>query len=639
MATDLILGTAGHIDHGKTSLIRALTGTDTDRLPDEKRRGITIDLGFAELELGPYRLGIVDVPGHERFIRNMLAGATGTDLALLVVAADDSVKPQTREHLEILRLLDITAGVIALTKCDLADPDWMELVEEEIRELVRGTFLEQAPIVRTSTVSQDGIPELRDALLAAATRAGQTCLDEYKSVPFRMAIDRTFTIAGHGTVVTGSVSSGAACLGDEMMIEPGAIPVRIRGLQNHDRAVENVRRGQRAAVNLVGVHHRQVQRGHELTTPGQLKPSKLLTTSLTLLASAARPLKSRSRIRLHIGTAEVLARVNLLGAERLEPGGQSAAQLYLNEPCVTAWSQPFILRRESPMMTIGGGQVLAPHADPIRQPDEVVLKKIENLTERAELNRASASLFFTGLRPWRLEDLAFKAGIQDAKAVFRQLIDRGDLIEFELSPTRRTFLHREVVQQLEQRIEATLRKLHNEFTLRSKFERAMILNRFAYLNNEPLIVLIMERMRKAGRLLVTTHGVSLVGCGPQLSQNEKKLHAQLVTRFRESGLQPPSIKDCQQSAAKLSKSVPDLIALATADGELVEISRDMYLHTDVHRELRETLRRVLASGRGITISEIREILETTRKYAVPLAEYLDRTGFTRREGDLRVLAK
>ncbi len=639
MATDLILGTAGHIDHGKTSLIGALTGTDTDRLPDEKRRGITIDLGFAELELGPFRLGIVDVPGHERFVRNMLAGATGTDLALLVVAADDSVKPQTREHLEILRLLDITTGVIALTKCDLADPDWMDLVEEEIQELVQGTFLEQAAIIRTSTVTQDGIAELRDALLCAATQAAQEYPAEHNSAPLRMAIDRTFTITGHGTVVTGSVSSGVANLGDGLMLEPGAIPVRVRGLQNHDRTVNTVRRGQRAAVNLVGVHHRQVKRGHELTTPGQLKPSKLLTTNLTLLPSAPRPLKNRSQIRLHVGTAEVLARVHLLGTELLEPGGKSSAQLYLSEPCVTSWSQPFIVRSESPMITIGGGQVLAPHAEPIRRPDEKILKMLDNLAERNELVRAAACVFFIGVRPWQPEDLAFEAGIKDPQTIFQQILDQGDLVEFELSPTRQICLHREVVSQLEERIEATLRKLHAEFTRRSKFEQATILNRLAYLDNEALIALIIERMRKTGRLLVTPHGISLVGCGPHLSQNEKKLHAQLVEQFRKSGLQPPSAKECQQSAGTLSKSVPDLIALAVADGELVEISRDMYIHADVFGQLLETLKRKLADGHGITISNMRETLETTRKFAVPLAEYLDRTGFTRREGDLRVLVK
>ena len=272
MSVDLILGTAGHIDHGKTSLIRTLTGVDTDRLPEEKLRGITIELGFAQLVLGNYRLGIVDVPGHERFVRNMLAGATGMDLALLVVAADDSVKPQTREHLDVLRLLDLPAGVIALTKCDLADADWMALVEDEVRELVAGTFLAQAPIIRTSTVTGAGLDAPREALTAAAQRANTTGRAARLEMPLRMPIDRSFTVAGYGTVVTGSVSSGRAAVGDRLIIEPGHIEVRVRGLQNHQQAVEEIHSGQRAAVNLAGVRHDQIRRGQELASPGYLAP-------------------------------------------------------------------------------------------------------------------------------------------------------------------------------------------------------------------------------------------------------------------------------------------------------------------------------------------------------------------------------
>ena len=320
MVTDLILGTAGHIDHGKTSLIRVLTGVDTDRLPEEKKRGITIDLGFAELCVGQYRLGIVDVPGHERFVRNMLAGATGMDLALLVVAADDSIKPQTLEHFEILRLLDLRAGVIAVTKCDLVDATWIELVEDEIRDVVRGSFLATAPIVRTSTTTGQGLDTLRTELAGAAEWAGQSRTRDAASAPFRMAIDRTFTIAGHGTVVTGSVSSGGTQVGDELSIEPGGLRVRVRGLQNHDRPAQQVQRGQRAAINLAGVHHEGIERGQELATPGHLRPSRLLTVQLRAVDSLVRPIKNRSRVRVHVGTAELLATLTLLDTDTLRAG-------------------------------------------------------------------------------------------------------------------------------------------------------------------------------------------------------------------------------------------------------------------------------------------------------------------------------
>src|SRR3954471_22047810 len=273
---DLVLGTAGHIDHGKTALVRALTGVDTDRLPAEKQRGITIDLGFAALQVGEYRLALVDVPGHERFIRNMLAGASGLDLAMLVVAADDSVMPQTREHLEILRLLGLSGGLVALTKCDLAEPSWVGLVEDEVRELVRGSFLEGAAIVRTSATTGQGIDDLRRELERLCERVTL----RQDSGLFRMAIDRSFTVAGHGTVVTGTVASGSVALGDELQWLPAGQAVRVRGLHRHDRPVERIARGSRAAINLVGVHHAEIRRGQELAAPGYLEPTRILSVEV-----------------------------------------------------------------------------------------------------------------------------------------------------------------------------------------------------------------------------------------------------------------------------------------------------------------------------------------------------------------------
>ena len=423
MTTDLILGTAGHIDHGKTSLVHSLTGVDTDRLPEEKRRGITIELGFAELTVGDYRLGIVDVPGHERFVRNMLAGATGMDLAMLVVAADDSVKPQTREHLEILRLLNLEAGVIVVTKADLVEPDWLQLVEDEIRELVDDTFLADAPLVHTSVVTGQGLEELRQRLKQAADRVVVGRRLQRLRGPFRLAIDRVFTIAGHGTVVTGSVSSGRARLGDELLIEPGALRVRVRGLQNHDRAVEEVHRGQRAAINLAGVHHESLDRGQELCSPGHLVPSRVLTARITLLAALGRILKDRTRVRIHIGTAELLATLRLLGKDLLEPGESAPVQLFLNKPAVSVWSQPFVLRSESPAVTIGGGIVLDPNAERIRGVDEETLEWIARLTAADADERSAAALYFANLRDWQPQDLPRTAGVEDVERARRGCVN------------------------------------------------------------------------------------------------------------------------------------------------------------------------------------------------------------------------
>jgi len=637
MTIDLILGTAGHIDHGKTSLINALTGVNTDRLPEEKRRGITIELGFAELEIDPYRLGIVDVPGHERFVRQMLAGATSMDLALLVVAADDSVKQQTREHLDILRLLDLPAGVIALTKCDLADEEWVELVEEEVREIVADSFLADAPIIRTSATTKAGLDELRKALKSAAEHAYQARSGKTQA-PFRMAVDRTFTVTGHGTVVTGSVASGSAKLGDILMLQPGHREVRVRGLQNHDRSVEEIHRGQRAAINLAGVHHDEVGRGHELASAGHLRPSRLLTAKISLLPDAPRPLKDRARVRMHVGTAETMASVRLLDADVLQPGENALVQLFLSEPVVVTWSQPLVLRSESPVHTIGGGIALDPDAERIRRPDEAILQLLNDLAAQDEVRRAGAALFFAGLRGWQPEDLARTAGVDDPSSVTQALQQGGPLQQLNLARGRTLQVHREALQRAYGHVEKTLAKLHAQNPLRAAHERSTVAHRLAWLGDAALVDAILEKMQAAGRVKLTATKVSLAGHGPQLSRGEQQLYQQIVERYREAGFQPPSVDEVQQEAVKHRDAVPQLVALAAAEGELVEFAQDFYLHAEHEAHLRDRLAEEIHERGGLTVSEIREILDTTRKFAVPLCEYLDRIEFTRRQGDVRVLA-
>jgi selenocysteine-specific elongation factor len=637
MTTDLILGTAGHIDHGKTSLIRALTGIETDRLPEEKKRGITIELGFAHLDLPPYRLGIVDVPGHERFVRNMLAGATGMDLALLVVAADDSIKQQTLEHLEILRLLKLPAGVIAITKCDVAQSDWLNLVEEEIRGLVADTFLAQAPIVRTSSHTGAGIDELKDKLKTAAEIANQSDRLLMIDAPFRMAIDRTFAIEGHGTVVTGSVSSGRAKIGDELSIEPGGISVRIRGLQNHDQAVEAIHRGQRAAINLAGVHHDQTERGQELTTRGYLLPSKLLTVNLMLLEHIKRPLKNRMRARLHIGTAELMCTVRLIGRESLEPGESCPAQLYLSQPAVAIWNQPFVLRSESPVTTIGGGQVLDPNAGRIRFIDEMTLKHLAGLSAPDGLERASAAAFFAGLQELTPADFVRHAGVKDAESIAQRLVDRGDLVEFQLSHARKQFVHQDVLNVLSERFADALKTLHLQHPLRSVFAKSSFLSGFQYLGDQSLLEAILKYTQQQKVIRVTPRGISLEGYGPSLSQNEQKLMLQILDWYLQAGLETPTVKACVQQATKNRESVPQLVQIAVNDGELIEISSDYLLHSDVEKKIRDQIAQSTIMQEGATMSQLRDLLGTTRKYAIPLFEYFDRVGFTLRDGDLRKL--
>jgi selenocysteine-specific elongation factor len=638
MAIDLILGTAGHIDHGKTSLIKALTGTNTDRLPEEKKRGITIELGFAELDLGDFRLGIVDVPGHERFVRNMLAGATGIDLALLVVAADESVKQQTREHFEILKLLGVTTGVIALTKCDLPDPDWIELVEEEVRELAAGSFLAEAAIVRVSSLTGEGLAALREALFAAAGKAAAAQVTRSSGGPFRMAIDRVFSITGHGTVVTGSVSSGTATVGDELVVEPGGIAVRLRGLQNHDRTVQQVHVGQRAALNLAGIHHDQVQRGQEVAATGHLSPSKLLAARLHLLASAPRPLKNRSRLRLHVGTAELMASVVLLDVEELAPGASCLVQFYLSEPAVTTWRQPLVVRQESPMITIGGGVVLAPAATKFKRRETEPIAMLQQLEAEEPLQRAAAAVYFAGLSPWNPRDLARTAGIENGQAAVDALTKQGEILALDMPPNRRLLVSRLRLEGYFQRIEHALTRLHDEFPLHAMLDRSRLLARLDYLGSDALVEAMINSMAKAGRVWRTERGIALAGRGPQLTNNEQKLVGDLIEIYHTAGLQPPTVDEVRARVTRNQAVVPQLIALAATEGHLVSVSTGFYLHRDVERQMRQTLGNQLAESGGLTVSQIRELLGISRKYAVPICEYLDRAGFTRREGDLRMLA-
>jgi len=637
MTTDLILGTAGHIDHGKTALIRALTGVDCDRLPEEKRRGITIDIGFAELDLDGFRLGIVDVPGHERFVRNMLAGATGMDLAMLIIAADESIKPQTREHLEILKLLDLPAGVVVLTKCDLVDSDWIDMVEAEVREFVEGTVLADAPILRVSAITGQGIAALKSALVDAARIAARR-REHTSHGPFRMAIDRVFTIAGHGTVVTGSVTSGICRLGDALLVEPGEVPVRVRGLQNHDRTVDAVQRGQRAAINLVGIHHEDVRRGHELSTPGHLVPARVLTVKLSLAKSTPQPLKGRSRVRIHLGTAEILASVVLLDRDRLEPGQTAYVQLLLQEPAVSTWNQPLVVRSESPLRTLGGGRVLDPNARRLRRPDAEQLEQVALLESADPLERASAALFLADVGDWQPADLSRTAGVDDPQAAFVELRRQGKLWPVVLSPTRQVYLHTLVRERLARRVEAALAHLHSQNPLKLTIDRAAVAHGFAYLGDTPLFDAILEFLRATDRVRVTPRGIGLAGHGPKLSQNEQKSLVQLVEQYLAAGVEPPTVKEVQQQLQRNQSSVPSLIALAAADGQLVEIGAGLYLHADVERSVRARLRGPLAEG-GLTVGQIRELLGTSRKFAVPICEYLDRIGFTRRAGDMRQLAE
>jgi selenocysteine-specific elongation factor len=625
---DLVIGTAGHIDHGKTALVRALTGVDTDRLPAEKQRGITIDLGFASLELGGRCVAIVDVPGHERFIRNMLAGASGLELAMLVVASDDSVMPQTREHLEILEILGLVGGVVVLTKCDLADPAWLALVEEDVKGLVRGTFLESAEIVRTSATTGLGIEQLE----ASLTRLCESAPDRDDPGLFRMAIDRSFTVAGHGTIVTGTVASGEVAVGDELELFPGGRSVRVRSLHRHDRPVERVARGARAAINLVGVHHSEVARGDELATPGYLADSRILSVEIQASDEAPRPLRHRGRYRVHLGTAEVSATLSLLE--------EGLAQLILASPVAAVHGQPFVIREESPPATLGGGRVLAPLARRrIRRRDLGEIERLRRLASVDTSIRIAAALASYGLADWTDRILVRDSGVPVSGVA--QAVDgleaSGALVGLPIGPRRTVRVLAEVASELEGRVLRTIARLHEASPRFSSIARARVASSLADLENDALVSSLIDGLEASGRVVANCRSVALAGHEPKLSQAERKLKREIAEAYRIGGFSPPDPSEWTIKGNPRSSTVSELLALLVDEEQIVEVGPGLYLDRDSEAEMRRKVTERLAEGRSMTMADLRDLLGTSRKFAVPIGEYLDRIGWTRREGDARTI--
>ena len=632
---DLILGTAGHIDHGKTALVRVLTGIDTDRLPDEKQRGITIDLGFAALELGETRLAIVDVPGHERFIRNMLAGATGLDLAMLVVAADDGVMPQTREHLEILRLLGLSGGMLALTKCDAADPSWTDLVEEEVRELIKGTFLEGCDIVRCSAITGEGIDTLKRSLGRLVDR----CPPRPDAGPFRMAIDRAFTRPGFGAVVTGTVISGQVAVGDELEWLPKRQILRVRGLHRHDRPADWVGKGMRAAINVVGAHHTEILRGQELAAPGYLKPTRVLGVEIAASPDAVRPLKHRARYRLHLGTAEVLATLTLADRNRLEPGETTLGQLLTESEVVAVSGQPFILREESPATTLGGGRIVQPTGPRIRRRDGAATLRLGRLASLDANTRMHAAIEGYAIAPWTDVQICREAGVPlgDVPARLSEFLATAEVVSISVGHGRTLRLARPVLDVFEGRILHALHRLHLRNPRQSAIPRASLRAELPDIDDARLIDCLIDRLNERKAVAADGGTVALASFEPALSQAERKLKAEIHAAIRDGSFSPPDAADFAARAGARAKVVPELLTLLVEEGRIVEIAPGLHLDSECQRAMLELVRVRLADEPTMTMSNLRDLLGTSRKYAVPFGEYLDRIGLTRRDGDVRRL--
>jgi len=629
-----VVGTAGHIDHGKTLLVKALTGTDTDRAPEEKARGITIELGFAFLG---EEVTIIDVPGHERFVKTMVAGVSTIDVALLVIAADDGIMPQSREHLDVLQLLGIKRGIIALNKVDTVDEEWLELVEDEVRDFVQGTFLQDADIHRVSAQSGEGIDGLRAHIeqMATATQARQV------DPPFRLPVDRAFVVKGFGLVCTGTLIAGELNEGEAVEVLPAGERARVRNLQMHGRSVERVGAGDRAAVNLSGIDHEKVQRGDVLMAAGIFKATSMLDVRLRLLPSSAVELEQRARVRLHMGTAEVLARVVLLDCDILLPGGEALAQLRLETPLCAAWGDRFVMRRYSPALSIGGGTVLDTHPLKHRRADEDTCTYLSTLENDDPLAVVEAFLLGAGDRMIAQSELVGKLALS-ARRVGELLADleRDGRIVQVGAEGERSLLHVHVKQVWEERIKAALMAYHVEFPLRAGLRREELRQRSARYAQSELFDQVLAHMESEGQIIMSAAVVR--ACGHQIAFDEAEEALRQRVEEAVHTRDWPTLKDAAGLARELAVQLKDLEAVLGALqslGVVVVLEGGLLLHADVVVEVRTSLVDYLDEKKQITVAEYRELIHGNRKCALALLAHFDGEGLTERQGDLRVLVK
>lgn len=626
----VIIGTAGHVDHGKSTLITALTGINPDRLKEEQERGMTIDLGFAWLTLPDGQVvGIVDVPGHERFLKNMLAGAGGVDVVLLVIAADEGIMPQTREHLDILRLLDVKAGVVALTKCELVDQEWLQLVTEEVRRFLQDTPLKEAPILPVSAVTRQGLDELRNALQEAVERVPAREVN----APFRLPIDRVFTLTGAGTVVTGTLVSGRIRIGDAVEILPPGIGSRARQIQMHGRRVEEAVAGSRVAINLPGVEKTQIERGMVCVPPGMFRPTQAFDAQLTLLPDAVKGLTQRMRIRVYLGTAEVIGRVSLLDSERLEPGAQGFVQVRLEKPLVCARGDRFVIRTYSPMFTVGGGTVLEPHALRHKRFDPAVIEHLQSLLTGTPAEKVLTILAQSSAGMEEVE-LARRAGgeVSDIQTLLRQLEEEHKVLRVD-----DVWFEQGVWQELLERVKQTLHRYHRQNPLRAGMPREELRSTVAKGFSPRLFEALLVRWQAQGAIALQGTVVRLADFSIRLNERQQRLAERVAQVIREGRATPPPVSLIAQQVGAPPDAVKAMIGVLQEMGVLVQVGEDLFFHREVVEELAELVRRTIREKGSLSVGEFRDLTGSSRKFAVPLLEYFDNIRLTRRVGDVRVL--
>ncbi len=639
---EIVLGTAGHVDHGKTSLVRALTGIETDRLKEEKKRGITIELGFAYLDLPcGHRLGIVDVPGHEKFVKNMVAGVAGIDLLAFVIAADEGIMPQTQEHFEICKLLGVKEGFVVLTKMDMVEEDWLEMVEEEVREFCQGSFLEEAPILRVSSATGEGIDGVKKLLDEFVAK--QDFIETFG--PFRLPVDRIFAMKGFGTVVTGTSLSGRVGLGDELRFYPKDMVAKVRGIQVHSEAVDEVEAGHRTAINLQGVDTAHVERGMVVASPGALQANYMLDCEFHFLSSNSKALKHRARVRVHLGTAEIFGRVSLIDRDELTPGENAGVQLLLEETVAVWPGDRYVIRSYSPIATIGGGAVLG----------NLTPKKRKRVTERDR--KANIEIFGTlmggstedkillflresGVTGLTFDELTIRMGIfgKHLKKLLNDPLSTRKIVVVD-STTQR-YLEKNIAEGVITSLVDNLGNYHKENPLqegvpkeelRSELGKTVDLKVFQFCLND--LIKKQKVIQEASLVRLATHEVAL-------QADEEQLQKDLLVWYRGKGLATATIKETMEQFHEYRQSlVKEVINLLIREKKLMKVSESLYYDARLITELQEKIVAFIRAEGEIDAPRFKEMTGLTRKFSIPILEYFDRVKLTIRVGDKRLLRK
>lgn len=625
-----VIGTAGHIDHGKTALVKALTGVDTDRLPEEKERGITIDLGFAHLS---NNVTIIDVPGHERLIKNMVSGVSTIDLVLFVVAADDGVMPQTREHLDIINLLGIRHGIFVITKIDLVDEEWLALVEEDVENLVQQTNLDDSSIFKTSVETGHGIEELHQAILHTLSEIPPKKDFEI----FREPVDRVFSMKGFGTVITGTVLCGSLKTGGQVEIQPGGLTARVRTLQSHDREVQQVSIGYRAAVNLAGIELNQIHRGDVLVQPNIFKPVQILNARLALLKSSPKPLKNNQRIRLHIHTAEVLARVIVIEASEIKPGTDGYVQFRLEQTIHAAYQDRFIIRQYSPQLTIGGGIIL--QTNPLRfrkKYQEKIVRNLKMLESDDYRSKILAGFDDVSNQPHTQMEIKTSTNIpmKELKSLLDTLISQKEIFTRRLGNDVFYFSIDQVNAAL-RRIEKELATYHETYPNRPGPSETELSGKLENIFPPGLLQIAIEHGIVTRKIARENQNIRRSDFQPIFSAKESKLYREIAEHYRRAKFTPPTIKETLQHFNISPKEFKEITSLLGKEGELVYLDETLFIHRDALVEIEDKVKTFFQEKDTITVPEFKELFGVTRKHAIPLLIYLDNKDITERDGDVR----